>query len=154
MIKSWTNSVSYAYWYNLEIVPIVSTIDYLGCDCCWFVICLLIWYYLMLIFTATALFWKKWDRLTELLSEWVKMLLLERLSPLKKHVPRNEKIDIGLKIVDFKAIFFTLYILHKSQRHLCVVFRGDSLSGSDESTHSLTHSLCRVTILKKKTMSN
>ena len=25
----------------------------------------------------------------------------------KKHVPRNEKIDIGLKIADFKAIFFT-----------------------------------------------
>ena len=68
MIKSWINSVSYAYWYNLEIVPIVSRIDYLGCDCCWFVICLLIWYYLMLIFTATALFWKNG---TDWLSYWV-----------------------------------------------------------------------------------
>ena len=84
MIKSWTNSVSYAYWYNLEIVPIVSTIDYLGCDCCWFVVCLLIYYNPMLIFTATALFWKNG---TDWLSEWVS----ENVTPREAIASKNER---------------------------------------------------------------
>ena len=86
MIKSWINSVSYAYWYNLEIVPIVSRIDYLGCDCCWFVICLLIWYYLMLIFTATALFWKNG---TDWLSEWVSENVTPREAIASKNLPKH-----------------------------------------------------------------
>ena len=43
----------------------------------------------------------------EILDIYTLFAQLSFLSVKKKHVPRNEKIDIGLKIADFKAIFFT-----------------------------------------------